>query len=85
MKLTRPLTRRQLETAALLAKGLGSTEAGDVLGITFAAATLHVRAIASKIPNPLGLTPLKLARQWAIANAGEIEARLADIKVRITR
>lgn len=67
------LTPRQVQVAALLAKGLGTTEVAEVLGISFDTTCVHVRAIAAKLPNPQHLTPLRLARQWAILNSARFD------------
>lgn len=67
VQLLEPLTPRQTDVARLLAQGKGTEEIRQELGITYGAAQLHVNGIAEKIPNPRGLKPLALARQWAIA------------------
>jgi ATP/maltotriose-dependent transcriptional regulator MalT len=64
-----PLTPRQVDVARLAARGLGTTEIADTLTISYPAAKSHVYAIADKLDNPLLWTPLRLVRQWAIANA----------------
>jgi DNA-binding CsgD family transcriptional regulator len=65
--LLRPLTKRQEDVAKLAAKGKGTTEIAKELGISYDAAKMHVNAIADLLPNPRVLTPLRLVRQWAIA------------------
>ncbi len=65
--LVRDLTRRQLDIAALVAKGLDIREIADLLEIRYDSAKMHVNAIADKLDNPRLLTPLRLVRQWAVA------------------
>jgi FixJ family two-component response regulator len=63
--LLRPLTRRQLDVARLVAAGLGTTEVSEQLHISYDVAKMHIVAIASLLPNPYLLQPLRLVRQWA--------------------
>jgi hypothetical protein len=65
--LRKGLTPRQEQVAQLLARGLNTVEIAEALDIVYNAAQMHVTAIADKLPNPYHLSPLKLARQWAIA------------------
>lgn len=63
----RPLTPRQREVVELIARGLDITEIAGALDMGYDAARAHVNRIADLIPNPNSLTPLRLVRQWALA------------------
>jgi two-component system, NarL family, response regulator len=48
-RLSRPLTRRETEVLALLARGNSAKRIADILGITPRTANAHMQAIISKM------------------------------------
>jgi DNA-binding CsgD family transcriptional regulator len=73
--LVRPLTRRQADICRLLAIGLDGPEIAQQLHIGIDAVRMHVNNIADLLENPRLLTPMRLARQWAIAQVYNAQGR----------
>lgn len=63
----RRLTPRQRQVVELIARGLDIRQIADTLVINYDAARMHVNRIADLLDNPRLLTPLRLVRQWAVA------------------
>lgn len=65
--LLRPLTPRQQEVVRLVGAGLNGPEIAASLHIGIDATRMHINNIADLLPNPRLLPPMRLVRQWAVA------------------